>query len=151
MKSPRSAKATAPPNSVLWNLLTLQGVMTGSLVHLVYWFGLGVVALGGFGAVGGAVGVALREGFPMGILLGIGFAGAGLLVTAALAIVWRSFCELYVVLIQLGEDIRALRVAADKGLIQVRVIPAAEAAAEAPPAAPLVSVKRRRAVPDGDQ
>lgn len=150
MKSPRPAKTTAQPNSVLWSLLTLEGVMTGPLVHLVYWFGLGVIALGGFGAVGGAVGVALREGFPMGILLGVAFAGAGLLITAALAIVWRSFCELYVVIIQLGEDIRALRLGADKGLIQVRIVPAAEAV-DAPAEPVAVSAKRRRTGSDRDQ
>ena len=151
MKSPRSAKTSARPNSVLWNLLTLERLMTGSLVHLVYWFGLGVIALGGFGAIGGAVGVALREGPLMGLLAAIPVAVAGLLVITAMAIIWRSFCEFYVVMIQMGEDLRALRQGADKGLIQVRVIPAAEAAEEAPPAAPLVSAKRRRAVPDRDQ
>ena len=150
MKTPRSAARPDRPNSVLWNLLTLERLMTGSLVHLVYWFGLGVIALGGFGAVGGAVGVALREGFPMGILLGVAFAGAGLLVTAALAIVWRSFCELYVVVIQIGEDIRALRLGADKGLIQIRIVPAAEAV-DAPAEPIAVSAKRRRTGSDRDQ
>ena len=151
MKSPRSAKTTDRPNSVLWNLLTLERLMTGSLVHLVYWFGLGVIALGGFGAIGGAVGVALREGPLMGLLAAIPVAVAGILVISAMAIIWRSFCEFYVVMIQMGEDLRALRRGADKGLIQVRVIPAAEAAEEAPLATPLVSGKRRRAVPDRDQ
>ena len=151
MKSPRSAKSTAPPNSVLWNLLTLDRLMTGSLVHLVYWFGLGVIALGGFGAIGGAVGVALREGPLMGLLAAIPVAVAGILVISAMAIIWRSFCEFYVVMIQMGEDLRALRLGADKGLIQVRVIPAAEAVEEAPAATPLVSGKRRRTVPDRDQ
>ena len=152
MKSPRPAKTAKPPSSVLWQLLTLEGLITGPLVHLVYWFGLGVIALGGFGSIGGAIGLALREGFPMGILLGIAFAGAGLLVTAAMAIVWRSFCEFYVVMIQMGEDLRALRQGADKGLIQVRVVSAAEAAAEEPAlAAPAASAKRRRAGSDRDQ
>ncbi len=151
MKSPRSAKTVTPPNSVLWNLLTLDRLMTGSLVHLVYWFGLAVVALGGFGAVGAAVGVALREPSLMGVLLAIPVAAGGLLVTAAMAIVWRSFCEFYVVMIQMGEDLRALRQGADKGLIQVRVTPAAEAPEETPPAPLPVSAKRRRTVPDRDQ
>jgi len=151
MKSPRSAKTNARPNSVLWNLLTLDRLMTGSLVHLVYWFGLGAIALGGFGAVGAAAGVALREPSLMGVLLAIPVAAGGILVTAALTIIWRSFCEFYVVMIQIGEDLRALRQGADTGLIQVRVTPAAEAAEEAPAAAPLASGKRRRTVPDPDQ
>jgi hypothetical protein len=147
MKSPRSARTGGQTNSVLWNLLTLERLMTGSLVHLVYWFGLGVIALGGFGAIGGAVGTALREGFPMGILLGIALAGAGLLVTCALAIVWRSFCELYVILIQIGEDLRVLRRSAESG--NIPAVAAAEPAVVAAPAP--ASAKRRRAAPDRDQ
>jgi hypothetical protein len=147
MKSPRSASRPDRPNTVLWKLLTLEQLMTGSLVHLVYWFGLGVIALGGFGAIGASVGTALREGFPMGILLGIALAVAGLLVTLALAIVWRSFCELYVVLIHIGEDLRVLRRSAEAQAGQ-GFEPAI--AADAAPA-PAVSARRRRAPADRDQ
>ncbi len=111
MKSPRkSAKPGAP--SVLWDLLTLEKLMTGSLVHLVYWFGLGIVALAGFAAIGTAVGTALREGELMGWLLAVPVFVAGLLIVAAMAVLWRSFCELYVVVIRIGEDLTALRQAA---------------------------------------
>jgi hypothetical protein len=34
-------------------------------------------------------------------------------VIGALAILWRSFCELYVVLIRIGEDLNVLRRAAE--------------------------------------
>ena len=54
MKSPRSAPGPDGPNSMLWRLLTLERLMTGSLVHLVYWFGLGIITLGGFASIGGA-------------------------------------------------------------------------------------------------
>jgi hypothetical protein len=137
MTSPRSASGSDRPNTLLWRLLTLEQLMTGSLVHLVYWFGLGVIALGGFGAIGASVGTALREGFPMGVLLGIALATAGLLVILALAIVWRSFCEFYVVIIGIGEDLRVLR-------------RSAEAEMAAPSASPL-SAKRSRALADRDQ
>ncbi len=147
MKTPRSAAKSDRPNSVLWNLLTLERLMTGSLIHLVYWFGLGVISLGGFGAVGGAVGMALREGLPMGILLGVAFATAGLLVTAALAIVWRSFCEFYVVIIGIGEDLRVLRRSAEAGVAAPQAV-AAAAAAEPPL---MASAKRRRGAADRDQ
>jgi hypothetical protein len=133
MTSPRSASRPDRSTSLLWRLLTLEQLMTGSLVHLVYWFGLGVIALGGFGAIGASVGTALREGFPMGILLGLALATAGMLVIAAMAIVWRSFCEFYVVIIGIGEDLRALRLSNDAGT----------------PAA--LSAKRSRSPADGDQ
>ena len=74
MKPPRSKAKPSARSSVLWDLLTLEKLMTGSLVHLVYWFGLGIVAL---------------------------------------AVLWRSFCELYVVVIRIGEDLTALRRAAE--------------------------------------
>ena len=148
MKSPRSAPRTDRPNSMLWNLLTLERLMTGSLVHLVYWFGLGVIALGGFGAIGGAVGMALREGPLMGIVAAIPVAVAGLLVISALAIIWRSFCEFYVVVIQIGEDLRVLRRSAEA---EMAGPPAAIAGDPAPLAVPPPSVRRRRPVADGDQ
>lgn len=137
MTSPRSASRPDRSDSVLWRLLTLDQLLTGSLVHLVYWFGLGVIALGGFGAIGASVGTALREGFPMGILLGIALATAGLLVIAALAIVWRSFCEFYVVIIGIGEDLRALRQSSEAGTPT--------------PLAAAVSAKRSRPSADRDQ
>ncbi len=147
MKTPRSAARSDRPNSVLWNLLTLERLMTGSLIHLVYWFGLGVIALGGFGAVGGAVGIALREGPLMGLLAAIPVAVAGLLVISALAIVWRSFCEFYVVVIGIGEDLRVLRRSAEAGMAPPQAV-AAAAAAEPPL---MASAKGRRSAADRDQ
>jgi hypothetical protein len=145
MKSPRSASRPDRPNSVLWRLLTLEQLMTGSLVHLVYWFGLGVIALGGFGAIGASVGVALREGPLMGLLAAIPVAVAGILVICAMAIVWRSFCEFYVVIIGIGEDLHALRRKAEGDSALAAIV--ADATASAAPA----SAKRRRTAADGDQ
>ena len=147
MKTPRSAARSDRPNSVLWNLLTLERLMTGSLIHLVYWFGLGVIALGGFGAIGGAVGIALREGPLMGLLAAIPVAVAGLLVISALAIIWRSFCEFYVVVIGIGEDLQVLRRSAEAGMVAPQAV--AAAASTEPPL--MASAKRGRSAADGDQ
>ncbi|MEI9965811.1 MAG: DUF4282 domain-containing protein [Caulobacteraceae bacterium] len=68
--------------------------------------------------VGASVGVALREGDVEGWLLAIPVLVTGLLVVAALAVIWRTFCELYVVVIRIGEDLHALRRAAEgQGLL----------------------------------
>jgi hypothetical protein len=142
MKTPRSAKTTGQSNSELWRLLTLEQLMTSSLVHLVYWFGLGVISLGGFAAIGGGVGLFLREGPLMGLVAAVPVAVAGLLVTAALAIIWRSFCEFYAVVLQIGEDLRALRQA---GTLTVNP---PTAAIEEPVEAP--SARRRRTASDRD-
>ena len=42
----------------LWEYLTFGRLMTNAVIHLIYWAGLGVIALGAFGTIGAAVGVA---------------------------------------------------------------------------------------------
>ena len=108
MKSPRVADRPIH-HSLLVDVLTLERLMTGPLVHLVYWCGLGVIVLGGFGVVGASIGMALREGDFIGWLLAIPVLVAGLLVVCGLGVIWRSFCEFYVVIVRLGEDVHALR------------------------------------------
>jgi hypothetical protein len=72
-----------------------------------------VIALVAFGAIGAAVGVALREASLLGILLAVPVLVAGLLVVGALVLLWRSFCELYVALFRLSDDLHAIRQAND--------------------------------------
>jgi hypothetical protein len=98
---------------MLWDLLTLEKLMTSSITHLVYWCGLGVIILVAFAVIGGAVGVALREPGVMSFLLALPVLVAGLLVVVALGVLWRSFCEFYVVMIRMGEDLNVLRRAAE--------------------------------------
>lgn len=113
-----------PDPNLIWELLTFQRLMTNQVIHLIYWAGLGVIALIAFGFMGSAVGVAIRdENIWMGILLAIGIVVAGLLIVLALALLWRSFCELYVALFRLSDDLHAMRLSID-----------AEAAGRSPPA-----------------
>jgi hypothetical protein len=63
---------------MFWDLLTFERLMTNQVIHLIYWAGLGVIALIAFGFIGTAVGVALREELLMGILLARQRAGGGL-------------------------------------------------------------------------
>ena len=111
--------------SLFWDLLTFERLMTNQVIHLIYWAGLGVVALITFGFIGTAVGVAIREASLMGVLLATGVLVGGLLVVSALILLWRSFCELYVALFRLSDDLHAIRRATD-----------AEAALRTPPAPP---------------
>jgi hypothetical protein len=113
MKTPRRAARPGHTSPLLWDLLTLDQLITGSVVHLVYWCGLGLIILGGFSIIGASVGLALREGSLMGWLLAIPVLVGGLLVVGVLSLLWRSFCELYVVLIRIGEDLTALRRSAE--------------------------------------
>ncbi|HEY8616982.1 DUF4282 domain-containing protein [Phenylobacterium sp.] len=95
--------------AVLWDLLTFEKLMTNQVIHLIYWAGLGVIALGAFGSIGAAVGVAIRENSIFGVLLAIPVLVGGLLVIGALALLWRSFCEFYVAIFKISEDLSVLR------------------------------------------
>jgi hypothetical protein len=98
---------------LIWDLLTFERLVTSNVVHLIYWAGLALIFLAAFGGVGAAVGVAIREGSILGVLLAIPVLAAGLLVSAILVLLWRSFCELYVAVFRISDDLAALRKVAE--------------------------------------
>lgn len=106
-------KPKGPGAALIWDLLTFDKLMTNTVVHLIYWAGLAIVAVGVFGFIGAAVGVAIRDPFPFGLLMAIPVAVVGLLVMAALLLIWRSFCEFYVAVFRISEDLSALRAQAE--------------------------------------
>lgn len=111
---PRSApKAKGPGASLVLDLLTFDRLISGTVIHLVYWAGLGLVALLGFSVIGAAVGVALREQSWLGALLALPVLIGGLLVVGALVLLWRSFCEFYVAVFRIADDLHALRTQAE--------------------------------------
>ncbi|MBS0360641.1 MAG: DUF4282 domain-containing protein [Proteobacteria bacterium] len=100
-------------SAVIWDLLTFEHLMTNQVIHLIYWAGLALIALGSFGTIGAAVGVAIRDPFPWGLVLAIPVAIGGLLVMGALVLLWRSFCEFYVAVFRISEDLSVLRESVD--------------------------------------
>jgi len=96
-------------SAVLWDLLTFEHLMTSQVIHVIYWAGLALIALGAFGTIGAAVGVAIRDPFPFGLLLAVPVVIGGLLVMGALVLLWRSFCEFYVAIFKISEDLAVLR------------------------------------------
>jgi hypothetical protein len=96
-------------SALIWDLLTFERLMTNQVIHLIYWAGLAIIALGAFGTIGAAVGVAIRDPFPFGLLLAIPVVVGGLLVMGALILLWRSFCEFYVAIFKISEDLSVLR------------------------------------------
>lgn len=92
----------------LWDLLTFERLITGSVVHLVYWAGLGIIGVMAFGVLGASVGVAIREG-GWGILLAVGVLGVGMLGVFVAVLLWRAFCEFYVTIFKISEDLHVLR------------------------------------------
>ena len=106
---PPSLPHRSQAQAFLWDLLTFEKLITGSLIHWVYWAGLGILAFGVFGFIGAAVGVAIRDPFPFGLLLAIPVVVGGLLMMSVLLLLWRSFCEFYVAIFKISEDLGALR------------------------------------------
>jgi hypothetical protein len=90
-------------------MLTFEKLMTSQVIHLIYWAGLGMIAVGVFGFIGAAVGVAIRDPFPFGLLLAIPVVVLGLLAMGALLLLWRSFCEFYVAIFKISDDLGVLR------------------------------------------
>jgi hypothetical protein len=98
----------------LSSLLTFEHLITGPVIHLVYWCGLGVIIIAAFGVVGGSVGVAIRDQSPETWLLAIPALIAGLLILLAGWLIWRAFCEFFVVIFRIGDDLAALRRVAEQ-------------------------------------
>ena len=95
-------------SSFLWDLLSFQRMLTGPVLHLVYWAGLGVIFIISCGLIAAAVTIAAREG-SMGLLLGFATLMASLLAMAGMVLLWRMICEFYVAVFRISEDLRALR------------------------------------------
>lgn len=98
-----------PGSALFWDLLTFEKLMTNQVIHLIYWAGLALISFGALGAIGAAVGVAIRDPFPFGLLLAIPVVVGGLLVMGTLVLLWRSFCEFYVAIFKISEDLAILR------------------------------------------
>ena len=92
-------------------------MITGPVIHLVYWSGLGVIVLAAFGVIGASLGVAIRalsERTWDTLLVVIPGLVGGLLMVLAGGLLWRAFCEFYVVIFRIGDDLSALRRVAEE-------------------------------------
>jgi hypothetical protein len=92
-------------------------MITGPVIHLVYWCGLGVILLAAFGVVGASFGVGIRaisERSWETLLVVIPGLVGGLLIVLAGGLLWRAFCEFYVMIFRIGDDLGALRRAAEE-------------------------------------
>src|SRR5262249_21940265 len=100
----------------IWDVLTFERMLTGPVIHLVYWAGLGVIVVAAFGVVGASFGIFIRaitERSWETILIVIPGLVGGLLIVIAGGLLWRAFCEFYVIIFRIGDDLSALRRAAE--------------------------------------
>ena len=102
-----------PGGQFFWDLLTFERLLTGTVFHLVYWAGLGIIGVMAFGILGASIGVAIREG-GWGILLAVGVLVVGMLGVFVAVLLWRAFCEFYVTIFKIAEDLHVLRQDADR-------------------------------------
>jgi hypothetical protein len=121
MRAPKpTPRQAGGRSSLFWDMLTFDRLMTGPVIHLIYWCGLGLIALGGFTVVGAAVGVAIRGGSVEGTILAIPVLVAGFLVIGAAALLWRGACEFYMAIFRIAEDLRVMRVVAERRAARLR-------------------------------
>ena len=93
---------------IFWDLLTFEKLLTGPVVHIIYWCGLAFISLIGFAAVGAAVGLSIRgEGVER--LVAVPALVVGGLVVLMLALLWRAMCEFFVAVFRISDDLHALR------------------------------------------
>lgn len=101
------------PTGRMWDILTFERMITGPVIHLVYWAGLAVIVVAAFSVIGASIGVALREGSALALLLALPVMVVGLLIVGVAGLLWRAFCEFYVAIFRIGDDLAALRRAAE--------------------------------------
>jgi hypothetical protein len=106
---------------LLSDVLTFDRLVTGPIVHVIYWCGLCLILLFGFAWVGGSVGLALRAMSLEILLVAIPAMVAGLLIMAALALLWRGMCEFYVAVFRIAEDLHALRLSTERETMNTAV------------------------------
>jgi len=109
LNSPSREKPEARHARVIfWDLLTFERLLTGPVVHIIYWCGLAFISLIGFAAVGAAVGLSIRgEGVER--LVAVPALVVGGLVVLMLALLWRAMCEFFVAVFRISDDLHALR------------------------------------------
>lgn len=113
MRAPITSKSTSL-KSLIWDMLTFEKLLTREVVHLIYWAGLGLLVLMAFAIVGGAVGLALRDGTIAGLLIALPVLVGGFLVVGALILLWRAACEFYLAVFRISDDLHAMREAGTK-------------------------------------
>jgi hypothetical protein len=113
----RGATSRRPSRGGLASILTFEHMITGPVIHLVYWAGLGAIVVAAFGVIGASLGVGLRaiteHSWETLLVIVPGLIG-GLLIVLAGGLIWRAFCEFYVVIFRIGDDLAALRRAAEE-------------------------------------
>jgi len=105
----RQVFGTTRPRDIWLDLLTFDRLNTRSLIHIVYWAGLGLLAIAAAGVLGVAIGNIVSDPTPMAALLSIAILVIFWLAILIGVFLWRVVCELILAVSNIAEDLRYLR------------------------------------------
>ena len=105
----RQVFGTTRPREIFGDILTFDRLVSRPVVHIIYWCGLGLLFIAAMGVLGVAVGNALSDLTLKGVLLSIPMLIVGWLGVLIGILMWRAFCEFYMAVMSIAEDLRYLR------------------------------------------
>lgn len=132
----RQAFGTTRPKDIFSTMLTFDRMTTRPIIHIVYWVGLGLLFIAAMGVAGVSVGSIIKDHSVMGILLSFPVLIVGLLMVLIGVLLWRAFCEFYMAVLSIADDLRILR------QYKERLEPAVPPAQPQPMAQPAATVTR---------
>lgn len=127
----RQVFGSTHPKDIWRGLIAFETIAVKPVVHMIYWMGLGIFVIITFALVGGVVGSALREQFPMGLLLGLPLLLLGLLGIMIGIMIWRGFCEFFLAVLTIAEDLKYIRQAQERFEVETKILQAQNSAAAA--------------------
>jgi hypothetical protein len=105
----RQVFGTTRPRDIFGDLLTFDRMPVRPVIHIVYWAGLGLFVIVGFGMAGVSIGSALHDHDVMAWFLAVGVTIAGWLALLIGVLAWRAFCQFYMAVMNIADDLRYLR------------------------------------------
>lgn len=105
----RQAFGSTRPSDITRTLLTFDRLTARPIVHIVYWMGLGLLFIAAMGFLGVAVGSVIKDPSMWGMMLSFGVLIVSWLMVLIGVMLWRAFCEFYMAVLSIADDLRVLR------------------------------------------
>lgn len=105
----RQAFGSTRPSDITRTLLTFDRLTARPIVHIVYWLGLGLLFIAAMGFLGVAVGSVIKDPSVWSMLLSFGILVISWLMVMIGVMLWRAFCEFYMAVLSIADDLRVLR------------------------------------------
>ena len=103
---------TVKPGDIFSDMFAFKKRLAQPLILLVYWAGLCILGIIFMGFVGAAYALAKND-WPMGVFAGIPVFVGGILLVLSGMVMWRAFCEFYVTILRIADDLTVLRQSAE--------------------------------------